>query len=543
MNLSTPLHNCERTTIRLIRNLRVSITDTTIRSALESHPDYPSLLSISDFLRNYRIENLALKTKVEGFSAFPVPFIAHITHPTKPEKVFVLVQEVTPDKVVYEHPDKTQLVTEDVDTFKQKFTGHTLLIDDDDAVAEKDFSAKRKAEKNNNIIGIAGLFAIPILVLAYIISLVMTQPFTTIIFPVLLLLTSFAGFAISFLLILFEIDNHNPLVKDICQAGRKINCSAVLQSRASGVMGISWSNIGFCYFTGLLLSQLFLYDTNPEVMSLLALANLLALPYIFFSVYYQWRVVRQWCLLCLGVQAILVIQFLITLTGGLYNFSFSQMPFPIYIALLTCFLLPALVLYIAVPALKKAKEGRTYYNSLQRFKHNGLVFDAILRRQKKVALSAEGLGITIGNPDAKWKLIKVCNPYCGPCARAHPVIDELVDSNANLQVQIIFTASGEETDVKTPPVQHLLAIAADGNEKATRQALDEWYNAPQKDYGAFTAKHPIPDELLAQQQNKILAMKKWCDDMEIQFTPTFFVNGYQLPNVYNVAELKYLLTE
>lgn len=277
-------------------------------------------------------------------------------------------------------------------------------------------------------------------------------------------------------------------------------------------------------------------------MSLLALANLPALPYIFFSVYYQWKVVRQWCLLCLEVQAILVIQFLITLTGGLYNFSFSQMPFPIYIALLTCFLLPALVLYIAVSALKKSKEGKTHYNTLQRFKHNGQVFDAILRRQKKVALSVEGLGITIGNPDAKWKLIKVCNPYCGPCARAHPIIDELVDSNANVQVQIIFTASGEESDIKTPPVQHLLAIAADGNEKAIRQALDEWYNAPQKDYGAFTAKHPIPDELLAQQQNKILAMKKWCDDMEIQFTPTFFVNGYRLPEIYSLSDLQYLLT-
>ncbi|MBS1748263.1 MAG: thioredoxin domain-containing protein, partial [Bacteroidetes bacterium] len=209
----------------------------------------------------------------------------------------------------------------------------------------------------------------------------------------------------------------------------------------------------------------------------------------------------------------------------------------------SCFMLPALVLYIAIPTLKKAKEGRTHYNTLQRFKHNDQVFDAILSRQKKVVPSAEGLGITIGNPDAKWKLIKVCNPYCGPCARAHPVIEELVESNADLQVQIIFTATGEEADIKTPPVKHLLAIAADGNEKATRQALDDWYNAPVKDYKAFTEQYPLPDELLAQQKDKIVAMKKWCDDMEIQFTPTFFVNGYQLPEVYNVAELKYFLTE
>lgn len=44
MNLTTPLHNCEKTTIRLIRNRKINITDSTIKSALEAHPDYPSLL-------------------------------------------------------------------------------------------------------------------------------------------------------------------------------------------------------------------------------------------------------------------------------------------------------------------------------------------------------------------------------------------------------------------------------------------------------------------------------------------------------------------
>lgn len=543
MQLLTPLHNCEKTTIRFIRNRKINITNTTIKTALEAHPDYPSLLSISDFLHTYNIENIALKTKVENFSEFTVPFIAHVINPLSREKVFVLVHEVKRNSIIYEHTDKGRLITEDINAFKQRFTGHALLIDSSEAIAEKEYSKKRKAEKENNTVGTIALLIIPALVLVHIISLLAAQPFNTIIFPVLFLLSSFAGVAISFLLILFEIDHHNPLVKDICQAGRKVNCAAVLQSKASGMMGIGWSSIGFCYFTGMLLAQLLLYHNNPGIMSLLAFIGLAALPYTFFSVYYQWRVVKQWCLLCLAVQVVIAIQFLIALTGGLYDFSFSLMPLPVYMALLSCFMLPALVLYIAIPTLKKAKEGRTHYNTLQQFKHNGQVFDAILSRQKKVVPSAEGLGITIGNPDAKWKLIKVCNPYCGPCARAHPAIEELVDSNTNVQVQIIFTATGEEGDIKTQPVQHLLAIAAGENKKATRQALDDWYNAAQKDYGAFAAKHPMPDELLTQQKNKILTMKKWCDDMEIQFTPTFFVNGYQLPEIYNVAELKYFLTE
>jgi len=49
-------------------------------------------------------------------------------------------------------------------------------------------------------------------------------------------------------------------------------------------------------------------------LAIVSLFNLLALPYIIFSVYYQWRVAKQWCVLCLAVQALL-------LAGGLIIFS------------------------------------------------------------------------------------------------------------------------------------------------------------------------------------------------------------------------------
>lgn len=73
---------------------KIRITDTTIKASLAAHPDYPSLLSISDFLHNYNIENVALRTKVESFSTFPVPFIAHIAIPETGERAFTLLYAV-----------------------------------------------------------------------------------------------------------------------------------------------------------------------------------------------------------------------------------------------------------------------------------------------------------------------------------------------------------------------------------------------------------------------------------------------------------------
>jgi hypothetical protein len=36
-------------------------------------------------------------------------------------------------------------------------------------------------------------------------------------------------------------------------------------------------------------------------------------------------------------------------------------------------------------------------------------------------------------------------------------------------------------------------------------------------------------------------MKEWCEEAEISFTPTIFINGRRLPEKYRIEELKYIL--
>jgi len=196
---------------------------------------------------------------------------------------------------------------------------------------------------------------------------------------------------------------------------------------------------------------------------------------------------------------------------------------------------------ILLPALQKAKESKSSKTALQRLKHNPQIFYALLEKQKAITESPASLGLVLGNPNAAHKIIKVCNPYCGPCAKAHSPMEELLHNNPDVQVQIVFTASNEENDIKAPPVKHLLAIAEKGNEEIIKQALDDWYLADKKDYNAFAAKYPMNGELKLQ-DTKVDDMKNWCDKTGIQFTPTFFVNGYQLPEMYSVNDLKYFLS-
>ena len=108
-------------------------------------------------------------------------------------------------------------------------------------------------------------------------------------------------------------------------------------------------------------------------------------------------------------------------------------------------------------------------------------------------------------------------------------------------MQVIFTASPEEGDSRNAPVKHLLAITEKGDALLTEQALDDWYLAEKKDYDAFANKYPMNGELKLQTE-KVKAMHDWCKDVDIQFTPTFFINGFQLPEMYSLADLQYFLS-
>ena len=353
------------------------------------------------------------------------------------------------------------------------------------------------------------------------------------------------------LLLWYEIDKNNPLLKKVCTGIAKGNCSAILTGKKSKVFSwLSWSEVGFFYFTGGFLLLLFSGINVNNAIGILALLNLLALPYIVFSVYYQWQVAKQWCVLCLGVQALLLLGGINVLVNGRLTESFGQellrgfsnISLSFIISSVLIYLLPVLLWYAVKPFVLHQQEAKNTRREYLRIKFNTEIFETLLKKQKTITISADGLGIDIGNPDATNTLIKVCNPYCGPCAQAHPKIDKLLEEIPNLKVKIIFTTPNSPKDRAYKPVSHLLAINEKKNSIKIMQALDDWYMAEKKDYDYFAKKYPMNGEL-TKQGNKIEAMEKWCKGVDINFTPTIFINNNQLPDAYSIEDLQYFLLE
>ncbi|MGI8952265.1 MAG: DsbA family protein, partial [Chitinophagaceae bacterium] len=221
------------------------------------------------------------------------------------------------------------------------------------------------------------------------------------------------------------------------------------------------------------------------------------------------------------------------------EYSFSVM---LFYQTILIFLLPVTIWYFIKPHFLNEQETKTKKYELARLKNNKEIFNSLLFSQKRITQNSDGLGIMLGNPNAINTLVKVCNPYCGPCAKAHAAIEKLLEENKNLKVQIIFNATNDENDIKALPAKHLLAVAENNSEVKTKHALDDWYLAEKKDYNLFAEKYKLNGEL-KMQDKKIDMMKNWCDKVDIQFTPTIFYNGYQLPSVYAISDLKYFLAE
>ena len=473
---TSPQDNVIATTVKLMELLKVKVTRSSIQKSLQEHPDYPSMLSVADVLSAWKIKSLGVQLPVERLSALPLPFIAQIKEEKGHE--FAVIHAVHHGEVTYSINNSTTTLS--LEDFTKIYEGRIMLTEALEGAGELQYKEKRRQEILQSL-RLPFVLLLAVVLLGLVALDLFSGGSVRGIYATLFAFLSLIGIIVTGGLLWYEVDHQHPVLKKICTSGRNTNCGNVLQSKAAKLGGIiSWSEIGFIYFSGGFLSLL-LSGINSEVMYLLGWLNVLAAPYVLFSIYYQWRIARKWCVLCLTVQAILIAELTVTLGGGILATSWEGLSLSVWGTMLFSFLVPGLGWSVVKPLWLKAEEEKREKTSLFRLKHDPRIFNALLAKQKAISNEdMKGLGITIGHPNARFQLVKVCNPYCGPCARAHPKIEEILENNPEVSARIIFTATDEEKDIRRDPARHLMAIAGKGDMEMTKQALDDWYLAEKK---------------------------------------------------------------
>jgi len=492
----------------LTNNSYLDIDRERLNLQLLSHPEYPSLKSITDTLDYFEIENLAATVPKEALSQMPASFLSLIKTDANDE-VVLTEKKRGMVQITYAN-DKKEKVTEAV--FTERWTGTIVAVE---ALEKK---ANTKAVQT----------ALPYFIVAAVASTNVLLNFS--LSYLLYTALTLVGLYISILIVREDLGIKSKAVAKVCGAiSKNSTCGDVITTTGNKLFGIiSLSDASFAFFAGLflVLSSIGFHHTT-----LLGL-SLAGLPVVLYALYRQGVVLKKWCALCLIIAGIIVLQ-----TGLLLAmFDFSWELNTGYIAkAIGIFLL----IYIAWMYCKSYWESHeklaTTETDFLKFKRNPALFKKLLEEKSvlNTKVIPEPLRLVFGNPNGAIKLQGVTNPLCGFCTAAFESYDKLMHTYGNdISLEFIFNVPDDAENKSTQIASKLVDLYIEDPKKAytalkawfADRDIEEWH----KNFGH--SKNPKVVDILN-------SHREWCNINDVHYTPASILNDNFFPQTYEIKDL------
>jgi len=355
------------------------------------------------------------------------------------------------------------------------------------------------------------------------------------------------------LIVMHGFGKSNKITEQLCRVdGRGNGCDRVLNSGAGKFWeGVGISDIGLIYFATLFLFLLLgsIHNFSSQVILVLSIPASTAFVFTFFLFWYQWRIVKAWCRMCLIVSGLVWLQLglLTAFIGSIYNIGFPLFRETIQ-GCLTLLLLSVVIASCWLPVkivILKANDGDKSEIDLMKWKRNPNIFFSLLRQQRMVDDTRLWKDdIVLGNLSAQLQIIVACNPYCGPCAKAHEQFHELLTVyGSQFGLTIRFTVKAlDSDDKKTIAVSNILKAwknYSQGRIKGEREPVADWFS--EMDVEKFKRKWIGGSEGEENVDELLNRHNQWWKKTTIAFTPTVFMNGFEMPEQYKVNDLMLIL--
>lgn len=522
----------EKTASRYLEYLRVPISKKYCERLILSHPDFPSLISISDTFERFGIEHYVSKVKEEDLRQLSFPYLLHLG---KGRSKIILIR------------DKEDL--------RQR---HEDLKDWSGVVLQA-WPISSTTNRQNNLYHTEEKYLRRSVVICLLsVALLLTLPFMFFpsrgnILDLFLLLTAFPGCVVGYLLVAKDLGIKYQAVEAFCNASRHTNCDKVLNSESARILGpVKFSDAVITYFVFQLIVvslSVVLPDSRGSCLLILSAAGMVSILVVLFSLYYQYFRAKTWCRLCLAVDAILILQ----AWAWSYTMDWSSIDFGNnFLFSGAALLLVFVALGSLVVFLKRQSDDnrKAYYREirLSRVKHSTDVFTHLLFQQKKVDVTAFKQEIVIGDPDAPVKLIAAINLNCSPCKLNHEKTESLLamyPGKVNISIRIL----PGRNDLGNGPssIEYILQywlenIYGKPNEsEESAKLMTGWYNL--MNIERFREEYSA--EMRSDVNNQVKQLEAqhlaWIKEVGITETPTLFFNGYKLPSNYDVEDLMVMI--
>ncbi|HEY4109129.1 thioredoxin domain-containing protein [Puia sp.] len=512
------------TTYDWLRACGNKISQNFCKEEITTHPDYPSLLSMIDFLDIGGFSYQAVQADLDAIHQFNYPLLAHIKKPGENYmKMIADPEEWANGETGY-------------------WSGIVVFPGEDARWKNAQNDVYRQEQRRNRILALAfiaigsGLFTAAILRFFALTA----GTAATIALPLFGLL-SLSGIVFSMLSLGLELGFQNQLVKQVCGSVSKGGCEKVLKSKyAKGVAGITPADLSTTYF----LTQFVFFLAGswypPLLMGTMSFA-FGGIVVAALSVYTQASILKQWCAICLAIVAILTAQ---TALAFLIRPSFQD-PLP-ETGFLGLFALFTLCLLPVKRLVKVNTANKFKLQELKRWKLDGGLFIDQWKQGRTIDASIWQNDLLLGDAEAPLQITVACNPYCGPCAREHARLDELLHNyKGKIKVQMrLLCNEDQESDKRTIATKAILERAtAAKDSRQLQDMLTDWFTWMNYDKWSRKWQPQSANGQGTAATERMRQHMQWIKQSEIVATPTFFLNGRKMPGRYSLADIGILIPQ
>lgn len=508
---------------KYLKQEQIQIDENEFIFQFNSHPNYPSLLAISDTLTFFGLNNIAARISIDEIDKLPNRFIAKLKNN---EGAFFSFVKQHKNKFQYTIPNNNKFQFAAEVEFKELWDNIVLL-------SENDISKIKLNRKSNT-----SFFVIYLLGAFFVLSPMLSIPVT--IYLGLFYIVSIIGLFLAILTQKELLNNGTVVIDKLCGISPKTDCRAVLNSTKWKIFEvIGFGDLGIIFFSSQILN-LFVFTLlshSESFFQIQFILLLISLPILGLSIYFQKFVEKQWCPICISIICLVLIELFLGLNINYFNIfslNFSTVATYTFVSLFILFLW--LLLKSNFRTIEKLKEIELRGN---RFKRKYKIFKNLLVNSDYLEIPNSHM--VYGNNDAKLKISILTSPYCGHCETPHHELKSLVSKyHKHLSVAVIFSANPENKQ-SFSFINHLINIKLINGLDVYLEAMAFWYETKSMDKWLARFKTLGSPEI--DYRPYLKEHYKWIINNNLNFTPCLFINGYKLPRDYKISELKYFIAD
>lgn len=373
----------------------------------KQHPYKNTFYGLSIMLSEYGVNNGGIKidNKKNDLQNIELPFVAQVG------RHFVVVYKVTEDKVYYIWEGLYTIVK--YNEFCNEWSGYALLIEKSPQSGEPNYIEHRKI-KNIELFQKTLLKLSILFILFYILF---SKSMLVDIYILLNILLNISGVYICYLILVKKMHLHNKYADKVCSLIKQQDCNDILESKASNILGVfGLGEIGLGYFLSNVIIMLFCSSLINNII----FVNILALPFTFWSLWYQKIKAKQWCILCLSVIVILWLMFIVNMFLGNIQNIYINIDIIVTGVIYLLSMLTSNIISNKVMLLKLKNEAEYELNNI---KANEKVFRVFLEDSPYYAVNKTNSSVLFGNKNSQLLITILTNPHCEPCAKMHERIE------------------------------------------------------------------------------------------------------------------------